>query len=88
MKFLFNVTLQVSVEAENEEHGEEVMRRNPPVWEVSGAGYSPVLGKQHGGGLWPAGYRISRPEIMRVELRGEPVEDSCGKRRDETMKGG
>ena len=27
MKLLFNVTLQVTVEAENEEHGEEVMRR-------------------------------------------------------------
>ena len=71
MKLLFNVTLQGTVEAENEEHGEDVMRRNPPEWEVSGAGYSNVLSKQHGGGQWAAGYRISNPEIKRVGLVGE-----------------
>lgn len=75
MKLLFNVTLQVTVEAENEEHGKEAILRNPPEWEVSGAGYSVVISKQHGGGCWSAGYSISNPEIKRVGLVGELKEE-------------
>ena len=42
---------------------------------MSGAGYSNILSKQHGGGQWAAGYRISSPEIKRVGLVGELKEE-------------
>jgi len=67
MELNFNVLLRIKVECENFQHGKEVILKHPPEWEVIGTGYSDILKKQHGGGEWPAGYKISKPKILKIE---------------------
>lgn len=67
MKLKYLVLLEILVEAENIEHGKEVILNHPPRWEICRVGYSNVLEKQHGGGEWAAGYKISNPKIVKIE---------------------